>query len=57
MSWRLRVSVEAIIPLTPAVPGSTVFAIAGVVRRPRVPRRPGGPRRSCRKPREAKGRV
>ena len=28
MSWRLRLSVETILRLTPAVPGSTVFSIA-----------------------------
>jgi len=37
MSWRLRVSVETIRRLTPAVLGSTVFSIAGL-RRPRVAR-------------------
>ena len=30
MSWRLRLSVETILRLTPAVPGSTVFSIAGL---------------------------
>jgi hypothetical protein len=30
MSWRPRVSVETILRLTPAVPGSTVFSIAGL---------------------------
>ncbi|HZQ97304.1 MAG TPA: hypothetical protein VFC93_00655 [Chloroflexota bacterium] len=36
MSWRLSSSVETIRRLTPAVLGSTVFPIAGVVRRPRA---------------------
>lgn len=30
MSWRLRLSVETILRLTPAVLGSTVFSIAGL---------------------------
>jgi len=30
MSWRLRLSVETIPRLTPAVLGSTVFSIAGL---------------------------
>ena len=30
MSWRLRLSVETILRLTSAVPGSTVFSIAGL---------------------------
>jgi hypothetical protein len=30
MSWRLRLSVERILRLTPAVLGSTVFSIAGL---------------------------
>ena len=32
MSWRLRLSVETILCLTPAVLGSTVFSIAGFAR-------------------------
>jgi hypothetical protein len=31
MSWRLRLSVETIVRLTPAVLGSAVFSIAGYV--------------------------
>jgi hypothetical protein len=30
MSWRLRLSVQTILRLTPAVLGSTVFSIAGL---------------------------
>ena len=30
MSWRLRLSVETLLRLTPAVLGSTVFSIAGL---------------------------
>ena len=30
MSWRLRLSVETILRLTPTVMGSTVFSIAGL---------------------------
>lgn len=33
MSWRVRLSVETILRLTPAALGSTVFSIAGFVRR------------------------
>ena len=41
MSWRLRLSFETILRLTPAVAGLDRLLDRRVVRRPRVPRRPG----------------